>query len=119
MGKLQALREFNVRKNSLEVLPEGQNLPSVSGVPAHLSLCPSLPPYFPVLPPELADLPLVKLDFSCNKISEIPPAYRKLRQLQLIVLDNNPLRSPPAQVGAIRAAAPPLWTEPGCAAGFH
>lgn len=47
---------------------------------------------------ELADLPLIRLDFSCNKITEIPPAYRKLRQLQHIILDNNPMQSPPAQV---------------------
>lgn len=48
--------------------------------------------------PELADLPLIRLDFSCNKITEIPAAYRKLRQLQHIILDNNPMQSPPAQV---------------------
>lgn len=47
---------------------------------------------------ELADLPLIRLDFSCNKITEIPLAYRKLRQLQHIILDNNPMQSPPAQV---------------------
>lgn len=46
---------------------------------------------------ELADLPLIRLDFSCNKITEIPAAYRKLRQLQHIILDNNPMQSPPAQ----------------------
>ncbi|KAJ3589203.1 hypothetical protein NHX12_010050 [Muraenolepis orangiensis] len=44
---------------------------------------------------ELSDLPLVRLDFSCNNITEIPTAYRKLRQLQHIVLDNNPMQSPP------------------------
>lgn len=47
---------------------------------------------------ELGDLPLVKLDFSCNKITEIPICYRKLRHLQVIVLDNNPMQIPPAQV---------------------
>lgn len=69
VGKLQALRELNIRKNSLHILPD-----------------------------ELADLPLIRLDFSCNKITEIPPAYRKLRQLQHIILDNNPMQSPPAQI---------------------
>uniref|UniRef100_A0AAX7VUA5 Calponin-homology (CH) domain-containing protein n=1 Tax=Astatotilapia calliptera TaxID=8154 RepID=A0AAX7VUA5_ASTCA len=69
VGKLQALRELNIRKNSLHMLPD-----------------------------ELADLPLIRLDFSCNKITEIPPAYRKLRQLQHIILDNNPMQSPPAQI---------------------
>lgn len=47
---------------------------------------------------ELAELPLIRLDFSCNKITEIPSAFRKLRQLQSIILDNNPMQSPPAQV---------------------
>lgn len=49
---------------------------------------------------ELADLPLIRLDFSCNKITEIPVAYRKLRQLQHIILDNNPMQSPPAQASS-------------------
>ncbi|TNN27112.1 Leucine-rich repeat and calponin y domain-containing protein 3 [Liparis tanakae] len=47
---------------------------------------------------ELADLPLVRLDFSCNKVTCIPVCYRQLRQLQSIVLDNNPLQTPPAQI---------------------
>lgn len=53
------------------------------------------PPY---LPAELAELPLIRLDFSCNKITTIPVCYRNLRHLQMITLDNNPLQSPPAQV---------------------
>ena len=53
------------------------------------------PPYFPA---ELAELPLIRLDFSCNKITAIPVCYRNLRHLQMITLDNNPLQSPPAQV---------------------
>lgn len=52
--------------------------------------------YFPCS--ELADLPLVRLDFSCNKVTCIPVCYRRLAQLQAIVLDNNPLQTPPAQV---------------------
>lgn len=47
---------------------------------------------------ELAELPLVRLDFSCNKVTSIPVCYRQLTQLQTIVLDNNPLQTPPAQV---------------------
>lgn len=54
---------------------------------------------------ELADLPLVRLDFSCNKVTSIPVCYRQLTQLQSIVLDNNPLQSPPAQVTHTAAAA--------------
>uniref|UniRef100_A0A8D2CTA6 Leucine rich repeats and calponin homology domain containing 3 n=1 Tax=Sciurus vulgaris TaxID=55149 RepID=A0A8D2CTA6_SCIVU len=45
---------------------------------------------------ELAELPLIRLDFSCNKIIAIPVCYRNLRHLQVITLDNNPLQSPPA-----------------------
>uniref|UniRef100_A0A2I2Y667 Leucine rich repeats and calponin homology domain containing 3 n=1 Tax=Gorilla gorilla gorilla TaxID=9595 RepID=A0A2I2Y667_GORGO len=46
----------------------------------------------------LAELPLIRLDFSCNKITTIPVCYRNLRHLQTITLDNNPLQSPPAQI---------------------
>nr|XP_031539427.1 DISP complex protein LRCH3 isoform X7 [Vicugna pacos] len=69
IGNLEALRDLNVRRNHLVRLPE-----------------------------ELAELPLIRLDFSCNKITTIPVCYRNLRHLQMIILDNNPLQSPPAQI---------------------
>ncbi|XP_062407671.1 DISP complex protein LRCH3 isoform X5 [Sardina pilchardus] len=69
VGQLEALRDLNIRRNHLARLP-----------------------------PELAELPLVRLDFSCNKVTSIPVCYRNLRHLQSIVLDNNPLQSPPAQI---------------------
>ncbi|XP_032827926.2 leucine-rich repeat and calponin homology domain-containing protein 1-like isoform X3 [Petromyzon marinus] len=69
MGSLSLLRELNVRRNRLTCLPE-----------------------------ELSRLPLVSLDFACNRVTEIPLCYRRLRGLQVIQLDNNPLRLPPAQV---------------------
>ncbi|KAM9317659.1 DISP complex protein LRCH3 isoform 2-T2 [Pholidichthys leucotaenia] len=69
VGQLEALRDLNIRRNHLVRLP-----------------------------PELAELPLVRLDFSCNKVTSIPVCYRRLAQLQTIVLDNNPLQSPPAQI---------------------
>ncbi|XP_035986073.1 DISP complex protein LRCH3 isoform X2 [Fundulus heteroclitus] len=69
MGQLEALRDLNIRRNHLVRLPA-----------------------------ELAELPLVRLDFSCNKVTSIPVCYRGLSQLQAIVLDNNPLQSPPAQI---------------------
>ncbi|XP_076974166.1 DISP complex protein LRCH3 isoform X2 [Tamandua tetradactyla] len=69
IGNLEALRDLNVRRNHLVRLPQ-----------------------------ELAELPLIKLDFSCNKITTIPVCYRNLRHLQMIILDNNPLQSPPAQI---------------------
>uniref|UniRef100_A0A8C6GZ48 Leucine-rich repeats and calponin homology (CH) domain containing 3 n=1 Tax=Mus spicilegus TaxID=10103 RepID=A0A8C6GZ48_MUSSI len=47
---------------------------------------------------ELAEVPLIRLDFSCNKVTVIPVCYRNLRRLQVITLDNNPLQSPPAQI---------------------
>lgn len=55
-------------------------------------------PDFPHLSPELGDLPLVRLDFSCNRVSRIPVSFCRLRHLQVILLDSNPLQSPPAQV---------------------
>ncbi|XP_051566821.1 leucine-rich repeat and calponin homology domain-containing protein 1-like isoform X3 [Myxocyprinus asiaticus] len=69
IGQLKALREVNVHRNLLCVLPE-----------------------------DLADLPLVKFDFSCNKVSTIPVCYRKMTHLQSLQLENNPLQSPPAQI---------------------
>ncbi|CAN0085407.1 unnamed protein product [Lampetra fluviatilis] len=69
MGSLVLLRELNVRRNRLTCLPD-----------------------------ELSRLPLVSLDFACNRVTEIPLCYRRLRGLQVIQLDNNPLRLPPAQV---------------------
>lgn len=48
--------------------------------------------------PELSKLHLRKLDFSGNKISTIPTAFRKIETLEEIVLDHNPLTMPPARV---------------------
>ncbi|XP_053860782.1 leucine-rich repeat and calponin homology domain-containing protein 4 isoform X2 [Malaclemys terrapin pileata] len=69
MGRLGSLRDLSVRRNQLTALPE-----------------------------ELSELPLVRLDFSCNRVARIPVCYRHLRHLQTILLDNNPLQSPPAQI---------------------
>lgn len=69
VGQLEALRDLNIRRNHLVRLP-----------------------------PELSELPLVRLDFSCNKVTQIPLCFRRLTQLQSIVLDNNPLQTPPAQI---------------------
>ncbi|XP_067411169.1 LOW QUALITY PROTEIN: leucine-rich repeat and calponin homology domain-containing protein 4 [Emydura macquarii macquarii] len=69
VGQLLSLRDLNVRRNQLSTLPE-----------------------------ELSELPLVRLDFSCNRVTRIPVCYRRLRHLQTVLLDNNPLQSPPAQI---------------------
>ncbi|XP_012614634.1 leucine-rich repeat and calponin homology domain-containing protein 4 isoform X3 [Microcebus murinus] len=66
---LSSLRDLNVRRNQLSTLPD-----------------------------ELGDLPLVRLDFSCNRVSRIPVSFCRLRHLQVILLDSNPLQSPPAQI---------------------
>ncbi|XP_059895265.1 leucine-rich repeat and calponin homology domain-containing protein 1 isoform X4 [Gadus macrocephalus] len=69
IGRLKALRELNVRRNLLCVLPE-----------------------------DLSELPLVKFDLSCNKVSTIPLSFRNMKHLQTLRLDHNPLQSPPAQI---------------------
>ncbi|XP_056361850.1 leucine-rich repeat and calponin homology domain-containing protein 1 isoform X2 [Oenanthe melanoleuca] len=69
IGQLKSLKELNVRRNYLEVLPQ-----------------------------ELVQLPLVKFDFSCNKVLVIPICFRKMVHLQVLLLENNPLQSPPAQI---------------------
>ena len=63
-----------------------------------LSLSPSLFLSLHSLSTELAELPLVRLDVSCNRVVRVPVCYRHLRHLQTINLDNNPLQSPPAQI---------------------
>ncbi|KAM9312411.1 leucine-rich repeat and calponin homology domain-containing protein 4 [Gastrophryne carolinensis] len=69
MGSMESLRELNVRRNQLTSLPE-----------------------------EISELPLIRLDISCNRIARLPICYRHLRHLQTILLDNNPLQYPPAQI---------------------
>ncbi|XP_034286742.1 leucine-rich repeat and calponin homology domain-containing protein 4 isoform X1 [Pantherophis guttatus] len=69
MGGLECLRDLNVRRNQITILPE-----------------------------ELAELPLVRLDFSCNLVTRLPVCFRHLRSLQCLLLENNPLQFPPAQV---------------------
>uniref|UniRef100_A0A8B9QJI5 Leucine rich repeats and calponin homology domain containing 1 n=1 Tax=Apteryx owenii TaxID=8824 RepID=A0A8B9QJI5_APTOW len=69
IGQLKSLKELNIRRNYLRVLPQ-----------------------------ELVQLPLVKFDFSCNKVLVIPICFRKMVQLQVLLLENNPLQSPPAQI---------------------
>uniref|UniRef100_A0A3P8SQQ5 Leucine-rich repeats and calponin homology (CH) domain containing 4 n=1 Tax=Amphiprion percula TaxID=161767 RepID=A0A3P8SQQ5_AMPPE len=69
LGQLECLRDLNLRRNQLTTLPE-----------------------------EISELPLVRFDVSCNRISHVPLCYRHLRHLQSILLDNNPLQMPPAQI---------------------
>uniref|UniRef100_A0A5F8HLS7 Leucine rich repeats and calponin homology domain containing 4 n=1 Tax=Monodelphis domestica TaxID=13616 RepID=A0A5F8HLS7_MONDO len=63
-----------------------------------LTLHSTIQPKIIICSPELGDLPLVRLDFSCNHVSRIPSSFRRLRHLQVILLDSNPLQSPPAQI---------------------
>ena len=58
--------------------------------------------FFPVLL-EIVDIPLVKFEFSCNKVIVIPICFREMKQLQVLLLENNPLQSPPAQVRGLTA----------------
>ncbi|KAF7207337.1 leucine-rich repeat and calponin homology domain-containing protein 4 isoform X2 [Nothobranchius furzeri] len=69
LGQLECLRDLNLRRNRITTLPE-----------------------------EISELPLVRLDVSCNRISHVPLCFRRLRHLQIIALDNNPLQMPPAQI---------------------
>lgn len=57
--------------------------------------------YFDIVA-ELSKLSLRKLDFSNNRISVIPTAFRKIETLEEILLDSNPLTMPPAHVSTIK-----------------
>ncbi|XP_077171991.1 leucine-rich repeat and calponin homology domain-containing protein 4 isoform X1 [Paroedura picta] len=94
IGALHNLRQLDVGSNELQSLPG-----SVGGLESlrDLSIRRN---QFDSLPEELAELPLARLDFSYNRVAHIPVCYRHLRHLQCLLLENNPLQSPPAQICA-------------------
>ncbi|XP_028376126.1 leucine-rich repeat and calponin homology domain-containing protein 4 isoform X1 [Phyllostomus discolor] len=92
ISTLGSLRQLDVSSNELQSLPtELCSLPSLRDLNVRRN-------QLSTLPDELGDLPLVRLDFSCNRISRIPVSFCRLRHLQVILLDSNPLQSPPAQI---------------------
>ncbi|XP_063157867.1 leucine-rich repeat and calponin homology domain-containing protein 4 isoform X2 [Candoia aspera] len=92
IGSLSSLRQLDVSSNELQSLPGGMgSLESLRDLNIRRN-------QITVLPEELAELPLVRLDFSCNLIARLPVCFRHLRHLQCILLENNPLQFPPAQV---------------------
>ncbi|XP_023975376.1 leucine-rich repeat and calponin homology domain-containing protein 4 isoform X10 [Physeter macrocephalus] len=92
VSALGSLRQLDVSGNELPSLPaELCGLPSLRDLNVRRN-------QLSALPDELGDLPLVRLDFSCNRVSRIPVSFCRLRHLQVILLDSNPLQSPPAQI---------------------
>ncbi|KAG8144688.1 hypothetical protein E2320_013147, partial [Naja naja] len=110
------LETLNLYHNCIKSIPEAiKNLQMLTYLNISRNLLSTLPKYLFDLPlkvlvvsnnklvsiPEeigkLKDL-MELLDFSCNKVTEIPVCFRKLRHLQVIVLDNNPMQIPPAQI---------------------
>lgn len=111
IGNLESLRDLNLRRNHLLHLPEGKKLGQLLTVTLSRRSMPDANAFvffsneltaIWVFLTELSELPLIRLDFSCNKITAIPVCYRNLRHLQTITLDNNPLQSPPAQVITVK-----------------
>ncbi|XP_008578927.1 PREDICTED: leucine-rich repeat and calponin homology domain-containing protein 4 isoform X1 [Galeopterus variegatus] len=91
ISALGSLRQLDVSSNELQSLPaELCSLSSLRDLNVRRN-------QLGTLPDELGDLPLVRLDFSCNRVSRIPVSFCRLRHLQVILLDSNPLQSPPAQ----------------------
>ncbi|XP_008578929.1 PREDICTED: leucine-rich repeat and calponin homology domain-containing protein 4 isoform X3 [Galeopterus variegatus] len=92
ISALGSLRQLDVSSNELQSLPaELCSLSSLRDLNVRRN-------QLGTLPDELGDLPLVRLDFSCNRVSRIPVSFCRLRHLQVILLDSNPLQSPPAQI---------------------
>ncbi|XP_027383819.1 leucine-rich repeat and calponin homology domain-containing protein 4 isoform X1 [Bos indicus x Bos taurus] len=92
ISALGSLRQLDVSSNELQSLPtELCSLPTLRDLNVRRN-------QLSTLPDELGDLPLVRLDFSCNRVSRIPVSFCRLRHLQVILLDSNPLQSPPAQI---------------------
>ncbi|XP_057270099.1 leucine-rich repeat and calponin homology domain-containing protein 4-like [Pezoporus wallicus] len=92
IGTMGALRQLDVSSNALRALPRGLGqLRALRDLNLRRNL-------LTALPMELSELPLVRLDFSCNRVVVIPRCYRRLRHLQSILTEHNPLQSPPAQI---------------------
>ncbi|KAL4219818.1 calponin y [Mactra antiquata] len=69
IGDLKSLKSLNVRRNLLQELPV-----------------------------EISKLNLRNLDISSNRISKIPTVFRRIETLEEIILDYNPLTTPPAHI---------------------
>ncbi|XP_011420231.3 DISP complex protein LRCH3 isoform X6 [Magallana gigas] len=92
IGELKRLMEIDVSCNEISYLPSQiGDLKSMQCLNVRRNLLIELPV-------ELSKLHLRRLDFSGNKISVIPTAFRKIETLEDIVLDHNPLTMPPAHV---------------------
>ncbi|TRZ09792.1 hypothetical protein HGM15179_017326 [Zosterops borbonicus] len=93
--RLVSLEGLSLYHNCLRSVPPAiANLQALS----HLDLRVPVDPRCPPAPPELSELPLARLDFSCNRVVAIPRCFRRLRHLQVLLADNNPLQFPPAQI---------------------
>ncbi|XP_061171525.1 leucine-rich repeat and calponin homology domain-containing protein 2-like isoform X4 [Saccostrea echinata] len=92
IGELKRLMEIDVSCNEISHLPSQiGDLKSMQCLNVRRNLLIELPL-------ELSKLHLRKLDFSSNKISTIPTAFRKIETLEEMILDHNPLTMPPAHV---------------------
>ncbi|XP_071159894.1 DISP complex protein LRCH3-like isoform X6 [Mytilus edulis] len=92
MGVLDKLMEIDVSCNEISQLPpQIGDLKSLKSLNVRRNMLIELPI-------ELSKLSLRKLDFSNNRISVIPTAFRKIETLEEILLDSNPLTMPPAHL---------------------
>ncbi|XP_052057583.1 leucine-rich repeat and calponin homology domain-containing protein 1-like isoform X2 [Mytilus californianus] len=92
MGVLDKLMEIDVSCNEISQLPpQIGDLKSLKSLNVRRNMLIELPI-------ELSKLSLRKIDFSNNRISTIPTAFRKIETLEEILLDSNPLTMPPAHL---------------------
>lgn len=92
MSDLKSLRSLSLRSNHLVYLPRG-NFDHPTATLNHNLLI------FRLVS-DIDSLNLESLDVSCNRIATLPVELRLMKNLVNLVLDSNPLTSPPASVSS-------------------
>ncbi|XP_076453861.1 uncharacterized protein LOC143289000 [Babylonia areolata] len=92
IGKLERLMDLDVSCNEISHLPpQIGDLRSLRSLNLRRNLLVELPL-------DICKLNLRRLDIASNRVQKIPTVFRKMEVLEEIVLEHNPLESPPAHI---------------------